>query len=133
MHRMADILRDEDRRREQEEPASALREAARAFARSGTLGFLNRSEQQREALQRVREWTRVRFALPAEASIVVTELACAVPGCPPLETVVAFWIDERRHHFKVFKSAAQVIEEDLPPTWLLPSLAVPEGFDCDCC
>ena len=24
---------------------------------------------------------------------MVAEVACAVPGCPPLETVVAFWTD----------------------------------------
>jgi hypothetical protein len=131
LRRMADILRDEDR--EHGWPTSASGEAARAFARVEALGFLNRSEQQRAAIQRVREWTRARFALSEEASIVVTELACGLPGCPPLETVIAFWIEERRHHFKVFQPIAQVVEEDLPPRWLLPSLAVPDGFDCDCC
>jgi hypothetical protein len=96
-------------------------------------GFIKKDERHRAALQRVREWTRNRFALPEESSIIVTELACALPGCPPLETVVAFWIDDRRHHFKVFKPATQVSEDDLPPAWLLPSLAAPEGFECDCC
>jgi hypothetical protein len=130
---MADILRDEDRERDWPAAGPALGEAVRTFARVGTSGFLNRSEQHRAAAQQVREWTRARFALSEEASIVVTELACGLPGCPPLETVIAFWIDERRHHFKVFKPIAQVVEEDLPPRWLLPSLAVPDGFDCDCC
>jgi nitrate reductase delta subunit len=96
-------------------------------------GFIKKDERHHAALQRVREWTRTRFALPEDSSIIVTELACALPGCPPLETVVAFWIDDRRHHFKVFKPVAQVSEDDLPPAWLLPSLVVPDGFDCDCC
>jgi len=42
------------------------------------------------ALDRVKQWTRVRFKLPADAAILVTEVACALRGCPPLETVVAF-------------------------------------------
>ena len=96
-------------------------------------GFIKKDERHRDALQRVRAWTRSRFTLPEQSSIVVSELACALPGCPPLETVVAFWIGDTRHHFKVFKPVAQVHEEDLPPTWLLPSLAATDGIDCDCC
>src|SRR6185295_2028476 len=30
--------------------------------------------------------------------------------------------DERRHHFKVFKPVANVVEDDLPPSWLKPAL-----------
>ena len=35
------------------------------------------------------------FALPEESAILVAEVTCAVPGCPPIETVIAFWSDER--------------------------------------
>ena len=67
-----------------------------------------------QALDRVKEWTRVRFKLPQDAAILVTEVACAMPGCPPLETVVAFWTDaDTRHHFKVFKPLAEVVADDL--------------------
>lgn len=85
------------------------------------------------ALERVREWTRTRFALPPEAAISVSEVACRLPGCPPLETVVVFWDKEQRHHFKLFKRAAQVAADDLPFTWLKDTLVVPEGFECECC
>ena len=55
-----------------------------------------------EALERVREWTRARFKLAEDATILVSEVACGLPGCPPLETVVAFWTEgDTRHHFKV--------------------------------
>lgn len=85
-------------------------------------------------LERIRGWTRERFALEANDTILVTELACTVPGCPPLETVVAFWTaDGQRHHFKVFKPAEQVVPEDLPYAWMKRALAVPEGYTCDCC
>jgi hypothetical protein len=84
------------------------------------------------ALDRVRAWVRERFAL-GEGAILVAEVACAVPGCPPIETVIAFWSDERRHHFKVFKPVAEVTTDDLPPRWYKPALAVPEDFECTCC
>jgi hypothetical protein len=94
---------------------------------------LNKSPAYYEALGRVREWTRERFALPADAAILVSEIACGLPGCPPLETVVAFWIDETRHHFKFFKPLREISFEDFPPAWLRAALAVPDGFECDCC
>jgi nitrate reductase delta subunit len=81
----------------------------------------------------VRAWTRQRFALTAEDAILVSEVACRVPGCPPVETVVAFWIGETRHHFKFFKPAREVAFDDFPPSWLRNALAVPAGFECDCC
>ena len=85
------------------------------------------------AIRRVKEWTRERFSLADEDAIMVSEVTCTVPGCPPLETVIAFWIGDKRHHFKVFKPVAQTFLEDLPPAWMKNSLYEPEGADCDCC
>ena len=97
-------------------------------------GAARDSAAQLKALDRIGDWTRERFALPVEAAILVTELACTVPGCPPLETIAAFWtLDETRHHFKIFKPAQAVLEEDLPYRWLMKSLAAVEGEGCDCC
>jgi nitrate reductase delta subunit len=97
------------------------------------LGFINKSPAHSTALDRVRGWTRERFQLPDEAAVMVAEVACAVPGCPPIETVIAFWHNERRHHYKIFKPVADVAEDDLPPRWFMGALAVPEDFECDCC
>ena len=96
------------------------------------LAFTKKSPEHTAALDRVREWVRARFKLD-EAAILVAEVACAVPGCPPIETVIAFWSGERRHHFKVFKPVAEVVVDDLPPAWLKPALAVPDDFQCECC
>jgi hypothetical protein len=86
------------------------------------------------AVDRVRDWTRERFKLPDDAAIMVTEVTCALPGCPPLETVVAFWTaSDTRHHFKVFKPVAEVVQDDLPPSWMKNALIVVEGFGCECC
>ncbi len=96
-------------------------------------GFVKRDPAHSQALDRVREWVRARFGLAEDCAILVAEIACAVPGCPPLETVVAFWDGGRRHHFKVFRPVAQVRADDLPPSWYRPALAVPDEFECDCC
>src|SRR5258708_34071369 len=81
------------------------------------------------AAERVREWTRARFALPEDAGVMVAEVTCAVPGCPPLETVVAFWTgNDQRHHFKVLKRLAGGAENDLRPSWLMGALAEVTGL-----
>jgi hypothetical protein len=101
---------------------------------TATTSSLKKSPEHRAALARVRAWTRERFRLPETAAIVVAQVACGLPGCPPLETVVAFWTeDAKRHQFKMFKPVQEVVDDDLPFAWLKDSLAVPEGFGCDCC
>ncbi len=75
-----------------------------------------------------------RFRLSEEDTIMVAELTCAVPGCPPLETVFAFWpADAARRHFKIFKPASDIVADDLPPWWMKDALIQPDGADCSCC
>ena len=101
---------------------------------TATIRSFKKSPEHYEALARVRAWSRERFRLPETAAIVVAEVACGLPGCPPLETAVAFWTeDATRHQFKVFKPVREVTSDDLPFAWLKDSLAVPEGFGWDCC
>ena len=58
---------------------------------------------------------------------------CRLPGCPPLETVIAFWNGEgTRHHIKVFKKAVEVAESDLPPAWYRPALVVDDSASMEC-
>jgi hypothetical protein len=93
-----------------------------------------KSPEHLAALDRVRDWTRERFKLPEEAAILVSEVACALPGCPPIETVVAFWTaSDARHHFKLFKPVTEVVPDDLPPSWMKNALVAVEGFGCECC
>jgi hypothetical protein len=98
------------------------------------LGSIRKSPERLQAVDRVKAWTRAQFKLSDEATLLVAELACALPGCPPLETVVVFWMaDGKQYRFKVFKPMEEVVIDDLPPAWLKDALAVPEGLDCDCC
>jgi hypothetical protein len=96
------------------------------------LGF-TRTSAESGALDRVRDWTRARFKLAELETVMVSQIACGVPGCPPIETHVVFWTDAGRHHFKIFKPPAQVSEDDLPPAFMKNALVALEGFECDCC
>jgi hypothetical protein len=85
------------------------------------------------ALDRLRDWTRARFSLADDETVMATQMACTVPGCPPIETHIVFWTVLGRHHFKVFKPVAEVTEDDLPPAFMKDALVALEGSDCDCC
>src|SRR5438874_12785486 len=88
-----------------------------------------------QALDRVREWTRARFKLAQDAPILVSEVACGLPGCPPLVTVAVFWLDgDTRNLLKVFTRVEEVVPNDLPPIWLQhPTIPVDvEALECCC-
>src|ERR1700683_2126604 len=94
---------------------------------------LSKRQDHGPALDRVRDWTRGRFALADDETVMATQIACTVPGCPPIETHIVFWTALGRHHFKVFKPVAEVTEDDLPPAFMKNALVALEGLDCDCC
>jgi nitrate reductase delta subunit len=81
------------------------------------------------AMESIRGWTRARFKLAADAAVLVSEVACVVPGCPPLETAVAYWTDDTRHQFRLFKPVAEVVYDDIG--WLMVSEH--DGVVWDCC
>ena len=97
------------------------------------LGFSKKTRGHNAAADRVRDWTRARFALTDDETVMVSEVACGVPGCPPIETHLVFWTAAGRHHFKIFKPLAAVVEDDLPPAFMKNALVALEGVDCDCC
>jgi nitrate reductase delta subunit len=97
------------------------------------LGFAKKDQQNSALTERVRDWTRQRFELTDDETVMVSEIACQVPGCPPIETHVVFWTTAGRHHFKIFRPLAAVREDDLPPAFMKNALLALEGFDCDCC
>ncbi|MBC8022933.1 MAG: hypothetical protein H7Y14_07425 [Burkholderiales bacterium] len=87
-----------------------------------------------EAVERVKDATRVRFALGPGDTILVAESVPALAGFPPHETKVVFWTaDGTRHHFKVFKPVEEVADDDVPPAWMRESLTLAEGVECSCC
>src|SRR6202166_1303780 len=97
------------------------------------LGFSKKSPGNSVTADRVRDWTRARSALTDDETVMVSEVACSVPGCRPIEPHLVFWTGAGRHHFKIFKPLADVAEDDLPPAFMKNALVALEGVDCDCC
>lgn len=62
--------------------------------------------------QRIKEWVKETFELGEEVSVLVTELQCREPGCPPLETVIAIMGAEKKQH-KLHKALAEVTQADV--------------------
>ena len=77
------------------------------------LGLTKTSSGVSAEQERVRTWAREHFNLPEDESIMVSELPCSDPGCPPVETHLVFWKQGGRHQFKVFKPLAEVVPDDL--------------------
>jgi hypothetical protein len=51
--------------------------------------FAPRDQQRSAASRQVREWSRALLAATEDDTVVVSELRCTEPGCPPLETMIA--------------------------------------------
>ncbi|NWB91419.1 hypothetical protein HX777_10110 [Pseudomonas agarici] len=93
-----------------------------------------KSPGHQDAINQIKEWVRNTFSLSNQAVIAVAEISCQVPGCPPVETIIAFWNDDNtRYRIKLFKPLEEVLKEDLPLSWLLPSLQDDSEGGCDCC
>jgi hypothetical protein len=85
-----------------------------------------------EAIVSIQAWTRHRFKLDSTAAVLVSEVACRVPGCPPLETVVAFWTgDDSRHQFRLLKPLADVRYDDIG--WLFGTPTAHDASTWSCC
>jgi nitrate reductase delta subunit len=93
----------------------------------------SQKDPSREAAEeRVRAWVRAHFALAEDAPVLVAELTCGIPGCPPLETAVAFWAaDDARHQFRLLKPVDEVTAEDID--WLIGSLSDGGSAGWTCC
>lgn len=57
----------------------------------------------------IKTWVTEALALPEDATVMVTELACKEPGCPPIETVIAVLRGPRDTvQFKVHRAAVNL-------------------------
>jgi hypothetical protein len=107
---------------------------ADASRASTAFGGLRKGVGHLEAVERIKDATRIRFGLGQDDTILVAEHGPALPGFPPHETKVVFWTaDGTRHHYKVFKAVEEVAEDDVPPAWMRQSLSAAEGVECPCC
>ncbi|MBN8729834.1 MAG: hypothetical protein J0L64_04775 [Acidobacteria bacterium] len=62
----------------------------------------------------LKRWTREIFGLPEDTVVVVTELHCAEPGCPPLETVIAILESPGvTRQYKLHKAMREISRQDM--------------------
>ena len=104
---------DYDSRDAGEKRAHPYHEALEALHLLLDLGLTKKGPGISAEQERVRTWTRAHFNLGNEETIMVSELPCSDPGCPPVETNVVFWTQAGRHQFKVYKPLAEVVPDDL--------------------
>jgi hypothetical protein len=62
----------------------------------------------------VKQWVRDHFYLSDDVTVMVTELQCSEPGCPPLETVIAIMgAENSKIQYKLHKSLAEITRADV--------------------
>ena len=66
------------------------------------------------AIRALKATARTLFAAGEDDAVVVNELQCTEPGCPPIETVVALLrAGSEPRQVRVHKPAVEVTEDDL--------------------
>jgi hypothetical protein len=64
--------------------------------------------------RQIKEWAREVFAIGEEATIMVSELRCSEPGCPPVETVIAILDGPgEARQYKIHQPSAAVTRSDV--------------------
>jgi hypothetical protein len=81
----------------------------------GELMFGPRTDEKRsQAMRRLKQLARELFEAADDDAVVVNELSCTEPGCPPIETIVALLrAGGEPRQVKVHKPAVDVTEDDL--------------------
>jgi hypothetical protein len=76
--------------------------------------FGSRPKTDPKRISEVKEWAIEVFRLPADVSVMLTELRCTEPGCPPLETVIAI-LDQpgKPRQYKIHKAIADLTFADV--------------------
>jgi hypothetical protein len=64
--------------------------------------------------RRIKDWVRELLALGDDVTILVSELTCSEPGCPPVETVIAvFRGPEDTTKYTLHRPSAEVTRDDV--------------------
>lgn len=75
-----------------------------------------------QRIREIRQWVRETHGVPEEVTVMVTELACPEPGCPPVETVVAVLHGPGNTvQGKIARPMAEVTREDVSALVLTPT------------
>jgi len=72
-------------------------------------------ESKRVALKNIKSWVQdVLSENGVSATVLVNELACSIPGCEPVETVVGIFASGKKSvQFKLLKPAESISSDDI--------------------
>ncbi len=68
-------------------------------------------QQGADRARQVKEWALATVTDADDAAVLVTELRCTEPGCPPLETVIAVLGTRSRREVRIYAPLAEVTRE----------------------
>jgi hypothetical protein len=76
--------------------------------------FDNRPQMNSGHTRAMKQWVQQVFSLDDDVTIMVTELRCNEPNCPPFETVIALWaMDAPARQYKIHKAIIEVNYQDI--------------------
>jgi len=62
----------------------------------------------------VKTWVREIFMVPDDVTVMITELQCTEPGCPPMETVIAIMrTGQAPEQYKLHQAVVDVTHSDI--------------------
>ena len=62
----------------------------------------------------IKRWAAVALDIEEGVSLLVTELQCSEPGCPPIETVIALLRPGKRtEQFKIHRPIAEITQAEV--------------------
>jgi hypothetical protein len=76
--------------------------------------FRERRGDEAETARQIKRWVAEVLDLPPQVLVMVAELSCSEPGCPPVETVISIQragAPPRVH--KIHRPAAEIAQGDL--------------------
>lgn len=75
--------------------------------------FSQKAKPNVEHVARVKAWVAQSMAIPPSSTVMVTELACKEPGCPPLETIIALLDGTTQRKHTLHKAVSDVTLDDV--------------------
>lgn len=75
--------------------------------------FAQKPKPNMEHIARVKAWLEQSMALSPLSIVMVTEVACREPGCPPLETIIAVLDGTTQRKQTLHKPVSDVSAEDI--------------------
>lgn len=76
------------------------------------LNFGSSSRPNGTASAQIKLWARQHLA-DDDATLMVSQLACTEPGCPPIETVIAILDVGNQRTWKIHKPLVDIDEDDV--------------------